>query len=92
LKSAQQLAGGKASPQNSQIVDGLKEALQVGTDNAVKSVSRLDGYYKNPEIKILLFQYVKNAEPVLRAAGMGATLYEIDLNMNRVAEKAASQA
>lgn len=32
LKSAQQLAAGKDSPQNSQIVDGLKEALQVGTD------------------------------------------------------------
>ena len=70
LKSAQQLAGGKESTENSQIVDGLKEALQVGTDNAVKSVSRPDGYSKNPEIKILLPQYVKNAEPVLRAAGM----------------------
>jgi hypothetical protein len=92
LKSAQQLAGGKGSSQNSQIVDGLKEALQVGTDNAVKSVSRLDGYYKNPEIKIMLPQYVKNAEPVLRAAGMGATLDEFDLSMNRAAEKAAPQA
>ena len=44
LKSAQQMAGGKESSQNSQIVDGLKDALQVGTENAVKSVSRLDGY------------------------------------------------
>ncbi len=43
LKSAQQLAGGKESPQNSQIVDGLKEALQVGTDNAVKSAPQSDG-------------------------------------------------
>jgi hypothetical protein len=92
LKSAQQLAGGKESPQNSQIVDGLKEALQIGTDNAVKSVSRLDGYYKNPEIKILLPQYVKNAETVLRAAGMGATLDEFEQSMNRAAEKAAPQA
>ncbi len=92
LKSAQQLAGGKESTQNSQIVDGLKEALQVGTDNAVKSVSRPDGYFKNPEIKILLPQYVKNAEPVLRAAGMGATLDEFEQSMNRAAEKAAPQA
>ena len=45
LKSAQQLAGGKESSQNSQIVDGLKEAFQIGTDNAVKSVSRMR---KNP--------------------------------------------
>ncbi len=93
LKSAQQMAGANASSQqNSQIADGLKEALQVGTDNAVKSVSRPDGYFKNPEIKILLPQYVKNAEPVLRAAGMGATLDEFELSMNRAAEKAAPQA
>jgi hypothetical protein len=92
LKSAQQMAGGKETPQNSQIVDGLKEALQVGTENAVKSVSRLDGYYKNPDIKILLPQYVKNAEAVLRAAGMGATLDEFEQSMNRAAEKAAPQA
>lgn len=92
LKGAQQLSGGKASSQDSQIADGLKEALQVGTDKAVKSVSRLDGYYKNPEIKILLPQYVKNAEPVLRAAGMGATLDEFEQSMNRAAEKAAPQA
>jgi Protein of unknown function (DUF4197) len=92
LKSAQQLAAGKDSPQNSQIVDGLKEALQVGTDNAVKSVSRPDGYYKNQDIKILLPQYVQNAETVLRAAGMGATLDEFEQSMNRAAEKAAPQA
>jgi hypothetical protein len=92
LKSAQQLAGKNESSQNNQIADGLKEALQVGTDNAVKNVSRLDGYYKNPEIKILLPQYVKNAEPVLRAAGMGAILDEFEQSMNRAAEKAAPQA
>jgi hypothetical protein len=92
LKSAQQLAGGKEPSKDHQIVDGLKEALRVGTDNAVKGVSRLDGYYKNPEIKISLPQYVKNAESVLRAVGMGATLDEFEQSMNRAAEKAAPKA
>jgi len=30
------------------IVNGLKEALRVGAENAVKKVSILDGYYGNP--------------------------------------------
>jgi hypothetical protein len=92
LKSAQQMAGGKETSQNSQIVDGLKEALQIGTDNAVKSVSRSDGYYKNPEIKILLPEYVKNAEPILRAAGMGATLDEFDHSSSTPSPAAAAPA
>lgn len=37
LKSTQQVAGGKSSSQNSQIVDGLKEALQFETENAVRA-------------------------------------------------------
>ncbi len=32
--------------------DGIREALIKGTGNGVKTVSKTDGYYKNPEIKI----------------------------------------
>ncbi|HKK41198.1 MAG TPA: DUF4197 family protein, partial [Bacteroidales bacterium] len=31
---------------------GIKEALEKGTDNSVKLVSVIDGYWGNPEIKI----------------------------------------
>ena len=36
------------------IIAGLKEALEVSTGNATNLVSQLDGYYKNPKIKIPL--------------------------------------
>jgi hypothetical protein len=41
----------------STIVTALKEAISIGTDNAVKSVSELDGYLTNQQLR---FSYLKN--------------------------------
>ncbi|NIS75138.1 MAG: DUF4197 family protein, partial [Deltaproteobacteria bacterium] len=62
------------------IVQGLKEALQVGTGNAVGTVSKLDGYYKNPEIKIPLPGTVQKVEKVLRGVGYGPKLDEFEVS------------
>lgn len=74
------------------IVRGLKEALEIGTSNAVKEVSKLDGYYKNPKIKVPLPKAVQNTESVMRALGYGPELDEFSLSMNRAAEQAAPKA
>lgn len=39
---------------DSEIVEGLKTALNAGTDSSVVSANKLDGYLKNEAIKILL--------------------------------------
>lgn len=39
---------------DTEIVEGLKEALNVGTDNSVVSASAVNGYLQNEAIKILL--------------------------------------
>ena len=70
------------------IIAGLKEALHVGTENAVDFVSQLDGYYKNPEIRIPLPGTVQKAEKVLRTVGYGQQVDAFELSMNRAAEKA----
>lgn len=77
---------------NSQVASGLKEALQVGAENAVKLTGKTDGYFGNQAIKILL---PKNLQPLQR--GLGAIGYQskIDafvLSMNRAAEAAAPSA
>jgi len=77
---------------DSKIVEGLKQALEIGTANAVKIVSKVDGYYKNPQIKIPLPQTVQKAESVLRAVGYGPKVDELSLSMNRAAERAAPKA
>ncbi|MDP2644565.1 MAG: DUF4197 domain-containing protein [Desulfobacterales bacterium] len=74
------------------MIRGLKEALQIGTENAVGAVSKLDGFYKNPAVKIPLPAAVKKVEKLLRAGGYGPKVDAFEESMNRAAEKAAPQA
>jgi hypothetical protein len=74
------------------IADGLKEALRVGTSNAVKLVGRPGGYFENEAIKILMPKNLRVFESGLRAIGYGPKVDEFVLGMNRAAEKAAPQA
>lgn len=92
LKGLQKEFGGGSSLSNTEIVNGLKEALRIGTGNAVHTVSQIDGYYKNPQIRIPLPDAVQKTEKILRAAGYGPKLDEFELSMNRAAEKAAPEA
>jgi hypothetical protein len=75
-----------------EIIEGLKEALKIGTDNAVGLVSKLDGYYKNPKVKIPLPGVVKKVEKVLRTVGFGSKVDAFELSINRAAEQAAPEA
>ncbi|NTW58918.1 MAG: DUF4197 domain-containing protein [Nitrospirae bacterium] len=74
------------------VAAGLKEALTVGSQNAVKTVSQADGFFKNPAIKIPLPEKVQKVEKPLRKIGLGKQVDEFVLTMNRAAEKAAPPA
>ena len=74
------------------ITSGLKEALQVGTDNAVRSTGRPDGYFGNEAIKVLMPEKLRTLEMGLRAIGYGPDVDELVLSMNRAAERAAPHA
>ena len=74
------------------IIEGLKEALRIGSTNAVNMVSETDGYFKNPKIKIPLPAQVQNIEKIFRATGYGSLVDSFEWSMNRAAEKAAPQA
>jgi hypothetical protein len=71
---------------------GLKEALSIGTRNAVASVSRVDGYFGNQAIKILMPEKIATVANVLRKVGYGREVDDFELSMNRAAEKAAPRA
>jgi hypothetical protein len=66
LKGAQNDLGTSDSISESEIVEGLKEALEIGTGKAVELVSKKGGYYGNPEIKVPLPGTVQKAETFLR--------------------------
>lgn len=74
------------------IVKGLKEALATGTDRAVKSVARTDGYYGNQAIRILMPEKIRNVADVLGQIGFKSEVDAFVLGMNRAAEKAAPKA
>ncbi len=77
---------------DAKLASGLKEALQVGTGNAVNSTGRVDGYFGNPAIKILMPEKMRTLEKGLRTVGYGPQVDEFILSMNRAAEKAAPAA
>lgn len=77
---------------DTKIASGLKDALSVGTQRAVKLVARPGGYLDNEEIKILLPQNLRPVEKVLRAAGQGPKIDDFVASMNHAAESAAPEA
>ena len=73
-------------------VSGIREALVKGTASAVAQVSKPDGYFMNPQIKIPFPEEAKSIESKLRSIGFGAKVDELILTINRAAEDAAKSA
>ncbi len=89
LKGVQKMLGTQGELSENKITAGLKEALQIGSGNAVKIVSKRGGYYYNPNIKIPLPESIQKVEALARAGGFGKKLDEFEMSMNSAAEKAA---
>nr|WP_229368160.1 DUF4197 domain-containing protein [Telluribacter humicola] len=75
----------------SEIVNGLKEALRVGISNGSAQASQTDGYYKNAYIKILFPPDAQRVEQRLRQIGLGNEVDRFILSLNRAAEDAAKK-
>jgi hypothetical protein len=81
--------GGSSSLSNEEIIRGLKEALTIGTDSSTKKLSRIDGFFTDAAIKILMPEEAKKVEKTLRNFGMSSLVDKAILSMNRAAEDAA---
>lgn len=75
-----------------EVAEGLKEALIKGISNGSDQLSALDGYFKNPQIKIPFPPDVKKVEDRLRQIGLGDQVDNFVLTLNRGAEDAAREA
>ncbi len=60
------------------VASGLKEALQLGTENAVGVAGRLDGYFRNQAIKILMPEKLRTLDKGLRLVGYSHRLTSSD--------------
>jgi hypothetical protein len=90
--SASGLSAAQSALGDVKIGEGLKEALKVGTGNAVAQTGTEGGYLDNEKIKILMPDQLQTLDKGLRMIGYGPQIDEFVLSMNRAAEKAAPAA
>ncbi|HYA02826.1 MAG TPA: DUF4197 domain-containing protein, partial [Syntrophobacteria bacterium] len=74
------------------VVSGLKETLSVATGNVVTEVAKVDGYYNNQAIKILMPERIQKVADFVKMLGFQKEVDAFVLSMNRAAEHAAPKA
>ena len=84
------IQSGTGSLSNEEIINGLKEALTIGTDSSTRKLSRADGFFSNAAIKIVMPEEARKVESTLRSFGMSSLVDKAVLSMNRAAEDAAA--
>ncbi|MEM7549117.1 MAG: DUF4197 domain-containing protein [Bacteroidota bacterium] len=86
------LESGDTKPTTNEVISGLKDALIKGTNTGTAQASKLDGYFKNPNIKIPFPPEITNVETKLRQIGLGGEVDKFVKSLNRGAEQAAKEA
>ena len=74
------------------IVAGLKDALNKGTQKSTEKLSAVDGFFKDAAVKVLFPPEAAKMESTLRKAGFGPQVDKAILDINRAAEDAAKSA
>lgn len=71
---------------------GLKEALQVGSENVVRQLGRTDGFNLDSNIHIPLPDSLDKVKTMLTKVGMSRLFEDLELKLNRAAETATPKA
>jgi len=88
LLAARTQAQGLAGISELDASKGLKTALETGAMAAVKLLGRPDGFLGNPQVRIPLPGYLKDAAKLLSAIGQKKQVQDLETAMNRAAENA----
>jgi len=83
---------GGAGLSSDDIVDGLKDALKVGSSNAGSSASKTDGFFKDSLIKIPFPPDAQKVKALAIKTGQQKQVDDFVLSLNRAAEQAAVKA
>lgn len=77
---------------NTEVISGLKEALNVGITNSVSLTSVMDGFLKNSDIRL---PFPEDAQKVKEKAldwGLDGQVEKFETTLNRAAEEATKEA
>jgi hypothetical protein len=77
---------------NSEVISGLKEALNVGIRNSVNLTSVTDGFLKNTDIRLPFPQDAIKVKEKALQLGMSAQVEKFETTLNRAAEEATKEA
>lgn len=77
---------------NDEVIKGLKEALTVGIKNSVDSSSVLDGFLKNPDIRLPFPPDAIKVKEKAISLGMQGQVDKFETTLNRAAEEAVKEA
>ena len=75
-----------------EIAAGLKQALEVGTNNVVVQIGKRNGFYRDSSIHIPLPDSLAKVQRTLKKVGLSSSLDELELSLNRAAEQAVPKA
>ncbi len=97
LAPARQLLDGGGGPAASPLAEdevarALKQALELGTWQAVAQLGRAGGYLDDPQVRIPLPSTLKALAQGMRMAGQGRLVDDFSRSINRAAEQAVPQA
>ena len=82
----------KSTLVNSEVVDGLKEALANGVETAVKTLGQPGGFAGNKLVEIAVPDSLKTIVATARTLGQGQYIDSFESTMNQAAEKAVPEA
>jgi hypothetical protein len=92
LEDVNGMSGTTPALTNTEVINGLKEALTVGTNNSTDLLSKVDGYYKNPALFIPFPPEAEKVKEKVIALGMESQVEKFEMTLNRAAETAAKEA
>jgi len=75
-----------------EVVDGLKEALRVGTETVVGQLGQRDGFNGDEVIHIPLPSQLSSVKSMLDKVGMAGLMDDLETKLNRAAEAATPEA
>lgn len=76
---------------NDQVIQGLKEALSIGTEKAIGILGQQGGYMNDTAVKIPVPDGLKSVAKGLRAMGQGKLVDEFEQTVNQAAESAVPE-
>ncbi len=91
-QTAQVLNQAVGTPTSTEITQGLKQALELGTNNSADRLHATNGFLGNLAVKILFPPEAQKIENTLRGLGLNQLCDNVITSLNRAAESAAAEA